>query len=274
MGPSRSTPSRNHRDPKQGSLNTLSSLVQHEKRSDATRILDSPLIEPYRNDYPEWDLDDAIMHYEPDESLPEALVSESRMISPSVISHPVPIPIPDRRRGQTPPLVTPTDPIPSYSPKGSSSKKTKKKTTKATRIHTDIPDDELFKRLKTDILSDKHLYLRILRYEVCLVSTIVTPQSERMHEQPIHFDVFLQLAAQSGVSSKGLKYRVRSFLDQQVRVCRIGIHWCSSYVCHLRPFSSRIWTRRAMVASRNVAVNSFDIPLNSIRHTCTLYVAT
>ncbi|KAI0776056.1 hypothetical protein BD413DRAFT_602559 [Trametes elegans] len=63
----------------------------------------------------------------------------------------------------------------------------------------DIPQEELNAKMKEVILKDEALHLRILRYE------------------PIHFDVFLQIAVGLGIPAKrsGLKNKVRAFLDQQ-----------------------------------------------------------
>ncbi|KAI0335528.1 hypothetical protein GY45DRAFT_1350736 [Cubamyces sp. BRFM 1775] len=63
----------------------------------------------------------------------------------------------------------------------------------------DISQDELNAKMKEAILKDEALHLRILRYE------------------PIHFDVFLQIAVDLGIPAKrsGLKGKVRAFLDQK-----------------------------------------------------------
>ncbi|KAI0796610.1 hypothetical protein C8Q75DRAFT_741679 [Abortiporus biennis] len=61
----------------------------------------------------------------------------------------------------------------------------------------DIPDSELFIKLKQSIMDDKELYGKVLRYE------------------PVHFEVFLQLALDLNVPSRKLKHRVKSFLDKQ-----------------------------------------------------------
>ncbi|KAI1796322.1 hypothetical protein LXA43DRAFT_1161378 [Ganoderma leucocontextum] len=62
-----------------------------------------------------------------------------------------------------------------------------------------ISQEELNAKLKDAILKDETLHLRILRYE------------------PVHFDVFMQLAADAGVTEKKtkLKGKVRMFLDQK-----------------------------------------------------------
>ncbi|KAH9846975.1 hypothetical protein C2E23DRAFT_742884 [Lenzites betulinus] len=63
----------------------------------------------------------------------------------------------------------------------------------------DVPQEELNVKMKEALLKDKALHLRVLRYE------------------PIHFDVFLQMALDMGMSVKrtGLKAKVRTFLDQK-----------------------------------------------------------
>ncbi|KAJ2967910.1 hypothetical protein NUW54_g13368 [Trametes sanguinea] len=64
---------------------------------------------------------------------------------------------------------------------------------------SDISQDEINAKMKEAILKDEALHLRILRYE------------------PIHFDVFLQMAVDLGIPAKrsGLKGKVRAFLDQK-----------------------------------------------------------
>ncbi|KAI9000952.1 hypothetical protein BD414DRAFT_473149 [Trametes punicea] len=64
---------------------------------------------------------------------------------------------------------------------------------------SDISQDELNAKMKEAILENEALHLRILRYE------------------PIHFDVFLQMAVDLGIPAKrsGLKGKVRAFLDQK-----------------------------------------------------------
>ncbi|KAM5532277.1 hypothetical protein V8D89_014035 [Ganoderma adspersum] len=63
----------------------------------------------------------------------------------------------------------------------------------------DISQEDLNAKLKEAILKDQVLHLRILRYE------------------PVHFDIFMQLAADVGVTEKKtrLKGKVRTFLDQK-----------------------------------------------------------
>ncbi|KAL1944203.1 hypothetical protein VTO73DRAFT_3388 [Trametes versicolor] len=63
----------------------------------------------------------------------------------------------------------------------------------------DVSQDELNAKMKEAVLADAALHLRILRYE------------------PIHFDVFLQMAIALGMPAKrsGLKNKVRAFLDQK-----------------------------------------------------------
>ncbi|KAI0638248.1 hypothetical protein C8Q77DRAFT_1153914 [Trametes polyzona] len=64
----------------------------------------------------------------------------------------------------------------------------------------EISQEELNAKMKEAILADEALHLRILRYE------------------PIHFDVFVQMAVDLGVPPKpqgALKTKVRAFLDQK-----------------------------------------------------------
>ncbi|RDB22532.1 hypothetical protein Hypma_010039 [Hypsizygus marmoreus] len=66
------------------------------------------------------------------------------------------------------------------------------------RARLDDDFDEAWEmKLRDKIFQDSNLYLRILRYE------------------PIHFDVFLQLASEEPTYSGKLKARLRSFLDKQ-----------------------------------------------------------
>ncbi|KAI0755465.1 hypothetical protein BC629DRAFT_1553962 [Irpex lacteus] len=117
------------------------------------------------------------------------------------------------------PLAKPSPPrssSPTKKSKGTTTRKPRSKKSAAGDVHVDDPtettsktkskgksksiqltDDELFAKLRESILQDRELYLRILRYE------------------PVHFDVFLKLAGDTGVSDRGLKLRVRAFLDKQ-----------------------------------------------------------
>ncbi|KAI0375702.1 hypothetical protein BV20DRAFT_1047981 [Pilatotrama ljubarskyi] len=64
----------------------------------------------------------------------------------------------------------------------------------------DIPQEEVNEKMKAAILKDEALHLRILRYE------------------PIHFDVFLQMAVDLGIPEKpkaAFRGKVRAFLDQK-----------------------------------------------------------
>ncbi|KAI5123424.1 hypothetical protein M0805_006129 [Coniferiporia weirii] len=60
-----------------------------------------------------------------------------------------------------------------------------------------ISDDELFDRLKVALLSNERLYLRVLRYE------------------PIHFEVFMEMARGHNAAVPALKTKVKAFLDSQ-----------------------------------------------------------
>ena len=92
----------------------------------------------------------------------------------------------------------------------------------ATAPGKDISQEELNAKLKEAVLKDEVLHLRILRYEVwfgCHVWSTY-PWSDHNHHgfaKPIHFDVFMQLASDAGVTEKTkLKGKVRTFLDQKV----------------------------------------------------------
>ncbi|KAK7695435.1 hypothetical protein QCA50_000071 [Cerrena zonata] len=76
-------------------------------------------------------------------------------------------------------------------------KKDSKATEKAAMKPKDISDEELFTKLRESIINDVDLHHRVLRYE------------------PVHFDVFLQFALDFGIPTRGLKLRVRAFLDSQ-----------------------------------------------------------
>lgn len=168
--PPRLATSCSRRNTKQDSPNSLSPPAWHEKLSDITRNHDPPISNPYEGDHLEWDPDGAIMHYDPDELPPEEVtIPKDRLMSPLIIpSCLMSTPTLDCKRGRTPPPVIPTDPAPSYNiPVGTPKKKLKKKTIGATTTPVHILDEELFARLKACILSDKQLYLHILRYEVC-----------------------------------------------------------------------------------------------------------
>ncbi|KAF7965533.1 hypothetical protein HWV62_43056, partial [Athelia sp. TMB] len=67
------------------------------------------------------------------------------------------------------------------------------------RVKQDEPllDDDWERELKSKILSDEDLHLRILRYE------------------PIHFDVFLKKVTTGEKPSGKLKLALRTFLDKQ-----------------------------------------------------------
>lgn len=85
----------------------------------------------------------------------------------------------------------------------------------------DAPDDAaLHAQLRARIVQDTALYSRILRYEVRLCPLPPrTPLADLRYAcdgvQPIHFDVFVQLAEATGAPARGLKLRVRDFLDAQ-----------------------------------------------------------
>jgi len=60
-----------------------------------------------------------------------------------------------------------------------------------------IDDAELVRQLKDVVLADEELYLRILRYE------------------PIHFNIFMEMAKNNGINAVALRSKMRMFLDTQ-----------------------------------------------------------
>ncbi|KZV77183.1 hypothetical protein PENSPDRAFT_746952 [Peniophora sp. CONT] len=89
---------------------------------------------------------------------------------------------------------TPTDPPTAPTPV----RKTAKKRAKKAPAAVVLDDEALEAEMKKLVLANEALYLRILRYE------------------PIHFDVFYQLALSLNISDRGLRVRVRAVLDKQV----------------------------------------------------------
>ncbi|KLO11240.1 hypothetical protein SCHPADRAFT_999058 [Schizopora paradoxa] len=68
----------------------------------------------------------------------------------------------------------------------------------AEEVGQNIEDEvELARQLKEMVLADETLHLRILRYE------------------PIHFDVFMEMAKSKGINAVALKTKMRAFLDKQ-----------------------------------------------------------
>ncbi|THH33686.1 hypothetical protein EUX98_g582 [Antrodiella citrinella] len=124
-------------------------------------------------------------------------------------SHLTPSPrIPFRPRpGSSPP---PTQPI------ATTSKKPRKRkgdqALPSTQARVSLMDDELHLKLKECVLADTDLYLRVLRYE------------------PVHIDHFVKLATDLGLPERGLKLRVKAFLDKQVfRILMLTIFPTSEY---------------------------------------------
>lgn len=83
----------------------------------------------------------------------------------------------------------------------------------------DEPDNVWDAKMKERIIRDTDLHLRILRYEVKAVSHPCRNSPTESSEQPIHFNVFLQLLLEPDALASGkLKARLHRFLDCQVRV--------------------------------------------------------
>ncbi|KAI0677485.1 hypothetical protein C8Q78DRAFT_1002906 [Trametes maxima] len=152
------------------------------------------------------DDDDACLHYVPELELGTAGAGPSRAVPPDEPEHvheqP---PSPPRRRLVTiledgpGPLGAGEDPSLPPAKKKTRRKKATAEESDAESKAGDIPQDELNVRMKAALLKDEALHLRVLRYE------------------PIHFDVFLQMAIDLGMPAKrsGLKAKVRAFLDQK-----------------------------------------------------------
>ncbi|KAI0832485.1 hypothetical protein BC628DRAFT_1414781 [Trametes gibbosa] len=146
--------------------------------------------------------DDACLHYVPDTQTagagPSDLQGRNTSASP---------PLPQLVAIHEDALAYPPAGIAVVAGPGSQAQTKKKRRKKGTAEESDVdgkpadvPQDELNAKMKEAILKNEVLHLRILRYE------------------PIHFDVFLQMAVDLGMSAKrsGLKIKVRTFLDQKV----------------------------------------------------------
>ncbi|GLB33948.1 hypothetical protein LshimejAT787_0108320 [Lyophyllum shimeji] len=153
------------------------------------------------NEY-DWVIDDACLHFIPADD--NVILGEEGVTPPTFLT-------PSPRAKKTIAIKSPRPRSPSQSPlriqvaqrtalspkKQASSTKTPK-TQRKKKIHVeDEPEEVWEQKMKEKILGDIELHLRILRYE------------------PIHFDVFLQMALEGGSASGKLKLRLRSFLDKQ-----------------------------------------------------------
>ncbi|KIP12702.1 hypothetical protein PHLGIDRAFT_113305 [Phlebiopsis gigantea 11061_1 CR5-6] len=86
---------------------------------------------------------------------------------------------------------------PAAQAKRTKAKPRSKKDAEGAKDGAKLTDEELHEQLRARIEQDTALYHRVLRYE------------------PVHFDVFLALAGSLNVPERGLKLRVRDFLDKQ-----------------------------------------------------------
>ncbi|KAI0650677.1 hypothetical protein C8Q79DRAFT_1006915 [Trametes meyenii] len=179
--------------------------------------LDHDYIPPseYQNNWEEWarppdawrsDDDDACLHYVPELETPGAGPSRAVRRDVDEPEHTRENPFSRSHRQ----LATTLEDRPGPSgasedlPPPPAKKKTRRKKAAAEESDAesragDVPQDELNARMKAALLQDEALHLRVLRYE------------------PIHFDVFLQMAIDLGMPTKrpGLKAKVRAFLDQK-----------------------------------------------------------
>ncbi len=88
-----------------------------------------------------------------------------------------------------------------------------------------MDDAALHAKLKAMILEDQALHIKILHYEVRFLSLYIIDSSiifgaeitSQSTIQPIHFDTFLNMAADKGIHVRTLKTKMRAFLDKQVR---------------------------------------------------------
>ena len=147
--------------------------------------------------------DNAVIHYEPTndipslpspaKSIPGSGQARTRRSSRSRSASPNPTPTPERK---------------------TRTRKTKPASKKA-KQDEQISDEDLHAKLRERIEQDATLYNRILRYEVCIPISLKYVDSDALAHQPIHFDVFFALVADIDTASRGLKLRVREFLDDQ-----------------------------------------------------------
>ncbi|VDC06311.1 unnamed protein product [Peniophora sp. CBMAI 1063] len=163
-----------------------------------------PSFSPTGSDYFEYANDD-FYNVQPGEDdwhdAPDPYDPETRYTPPVYLPQPI-IPILREQRAHPGPI---PEPASSANPNIANAlfipaavrKPTKKRTKKAAPAVV-LDDDALEVEMKRLILADEALYLRILRFE------------------PIHFDVFYELALSIGISDRKLKARVRTILDKQV----------------------------------------------------------
>jgi len=149
-----------------------------------------------------WDDDDACLHFNPSDD-DVVLVGESN--TPPISSVPslttnktIAVKSPRPTSSKTSPTKTKGVHEVVPSPRKRAGRTETPKTPSKKKIQVVDESDEVWERkMMEKIIRDTDLHLRILRYE------------------PIHFDVFLQLAVEGSSSSGKLKLRLRSFLDKQ-----------------------------------------------------------
>ncbi|KDQ64643.1 hypothetical protein JAAARDRAFT_64485 [Jaapia argillacea MUCL 33604] len=140
-------------------------------------------------DNPHWTNDDAVLHFSPPEDfngeLRQTISSDSDLdprpktleLSATRVTHAQSTTPPKRRRGRPAKLRE------TARPPGDD--------------QIDDADTDLDSNLQTSIIKDTSLHLRVLRYE------------------PIDLKVFMAMAEQLGLPPRGLKLKLRSFLDRQ-----------------------------------------------------------
>ncbi|KZT19264.1 hypothetical protein NEOLEDRAFT_981480 [Neolentinus lepideus HHB14362 ss-1] len=161
----------------------------------------------YQGDYDGvvWENDGALLHFDPTWAS-----NEDALLSPqSSMTGVVSTPGNKGRKAKTPPIratVKNRRASPSQLVLSRTSKATRKRKSKVTAVQEDdVDENNLKEAIRSTIMQDKALHLRILRYE------------------PIHYDVFVQLAADQGLPIKGLKLKLRK-CDQ---LLRSGAWWKS-----------------------------------------------
>ncbi|TBU49596.1 hypothetical protein BD309DRAFT_1026046 [Dichomitus squalens] len=151
---------------------------------------------------------DAFLHYDPERdgagpsrtktqaAETQAPPRERRLLA--IPEDDVPGAGPSRVGGEPGPAIAPATKPPSKK-RGRPKANTDESDAEVSKEGKEISQEELNAKLKEAILKDEALHLRVLRYE------------------PIHFDVFMQLAAGVGVTDRKTKLRgkVRAFLDEK-----------------------------------------------------------
>ncbi|KAH9947241.1 hypothetical protein B0H21DRAFT_822003 [Amylocystis lapponica] len=163
----------------------------------------------YDGDGENWMYDDAFLEFEPGgpiagpSRLPERDVPSPKRVKKTKknvgTAHTIDVhKSPPRSRSPIHTLQTSHTQTQAVEPAAAKKPRSRKKPV-STRDGPDLTDDEFNARMRDAVLQDTSLYLRVLRYE------------------PVLFDDFMQLAANTGLPGHGqkLKARVRDFLDKQ-----------------------------------------------------------